>query len=203
MHSFDKPFATLGEQARLQSCIDTLAQAPEGQDDLWLFGYGSLLWDAPFPDRAAVAARLVGWRRAMCVWTALARGTPEVPGLSLGLMPGGSCQGMAFQIGAADRDEALPMIWRREMWTDVYVPTWIGMEINGIETPALTFVSNKASRQYAGDLRQEYIVEHIALACGERGSCRDYLANTVLKLRDLGMADCYLEKLNDAVSQHR
>lgn len=188
---------------RLQSCIDTLAQGPEGQDDLWLFGYGSLLWDATFPHGEAVTARLTGWRRAMCVWTALARGTPDVPGLSLGLMPGGVCHGLAFRIGAADRAAALPMIWEREMWTDVYRPVWVDVEIAGTRATALTFVTNEASRQYAGGLSQEQIIAHIAVARGERGTCRDYLAKTVAKLRCLDMADSDLEKLNDAVALHR
>ncbi len=203
MHSFSKPFAPLSEQARARSCAEALAQGPEGQDDLWLFGYGSLLWDAPFPHRAMASARLTGWHRAMCVWTALARATPDIPGLSLGLMPGGTCQGMAFRIGAADREEALPMIWQREMWTDVYQPVWLEVEIAGTKTPALTFVTNQASRQYADGLSQAQIVAHIALARGERGKCRDYLANTVRELLRLGVADSQLEKLNDAVVLHR
>jgi len=200
MRSFAKPFTPLSEPARRRSREAALAEAPRPRGDVWIFGYGSLLWDAPFPHGEAVPARLTEWRRAMCVWTALARGTPDLPGLSLGLLRGGDCDGMAFRIAKADLDAALPIIWQREMWTDIYQPTWVDLTIDGSKTAALTFTVNQASRQFAGDLGPDRIVEHIALAHGERGPCRDYLANTVAKLHAMGITDSYLEDLQDAVA---
>jgi glutathione-specific gamma-glutamylcyclotransferase len=202
MRTFAGPFAPLSNQARRQSRDATLTAAPQQSDrlgDIWIFGYGSLLWDAPFPYSEAAPARLTGWRRCMCVWTALARGTPARPGLSLGLLPGGFCDGIAFRILAADLDAALPVIWEREMWTDIYQPTWVSLEIDGSMGSALTFTVNEASRQFAGDLVPDEIVEHIALAHGERGSCLDYLANTVARLQSMGIDDSDLKSLHDAV----
>lgn len=200
MRSFAEPFTPLSEQAREHSREASLAQAPRPRGDVWIFGYGSLLWDAPFPHGEAAPARLTGWRRAMCVWTALARGTPDRPGLSLGLLRGGDCDGMAFRIAEADLDAALPIIWQREMWTDIYQPTWVDLNVGGSKTAALTFTVNEASHQFAHDLDLEQTVEHIALAHGERGPCRDYLANTVAKLQTMGIRDRYLEDLQDAVA---
>jgi cation transport protein ChaC len=195
LHSFAEPFEPLSDQARARSRAEALSQAPHLDGEIWIFGYGSLLWDAPFTPTAVLPARLSGWQRAMCVWTALARGTPDCPGLSLGLIPGGGCEGLAFQIAMADRDAALAAIWQREMWTDIYHPTWVGLDMDGTRIEALTFVINQASPQYAGELSQAEMIRHIALARGERGPCRDYLGDTIGKLRGLGIIEPELEKL--------
>jgi cation transport protein ChaC len=199
VQSFTEPFAPLSDLERRRSCEDTLAAAPEGLAELWLFGYGSLMWDAPFSHGLAKTATLSGWRREMSIWTALARGTPECPGLSLGLVPGGACEGMGFQIAVPDRAEALEIIWRREMWTDVYRPTWVSLEIEGRSQPAFTFTTNPASRQFAGDLSPDDAVAYIAQATGERGPCRDYLGNTVARLKALGIDEPHLYALDEAV----
>jgi len=200
VRTFPEPFIPLSEPARRLSREAALEDAPQPKGDVWIFGYGSLLWDTPFPHQDAAPARLAGWRRAMCVWTALARGTPEFPGLALGLLRGGSCDGIAFRIAEADLDAALLVIWHREMWTDIYKPTWVNLNISGLNTAALTFTVNEASRQFAYGLVPDQIAEHIALAHGERGPCRDYLANTVTKLQAMGITDSYLEDLLDAVA---
>lgn len=178
-----------------------MAQGPRPNGDVWLFGYGSLLWDVPFPHREAKPARLTGWHRAMCVWSALARGTPDCPGLSLGLMPGGECDGMAYRIAGTDLDTALPIIWEREIWTDIYQPAWLPLDVDGAGVAALAFTVNQASRQFAAGLSHDQIVQHIALAHGERGPCRDYLSDTVARLRDMGITDTSLEVLQDAVAR--
>ncbi len=200
MRSFAEPFAPLSEQARQRSHEAALAEAPQPGGDVWIFGYGSLLWDTPFPHQTSAPARLTGWRRSMCVWTALARGTPDQPGLSLGLLRGGACDGVAIRIAKGDLEAALPAIWHREMWTDIYRPTWVSLAMDGADVAALTFTVNESSRQFAGDLSRGQIIEHIALAHGERGPCRDYLAGTVAKLQAMGISDSYLEGLQDAVA---
>jgi len=211
MRSFTEPFAPLSEDARRRSREAAMAAGP---GDLvgelaafWLFGYGSLMWEARFPHLEARPARLLGWRREMCVWTALARGTPDCPGLALGLLPGGVCDGMAFKIAGAGRERALELIWEREMWTDIYRPTWVSLELDGegnVETgggpiSALTFTVNRASRQFAGDLTAAQTIDHIARPIGERGPCRDYLANTIASLRSLGIEEAHLNALNETV----
>ncbi|MBT3332223.1 MAG: gamma-glutamylcyclotransferase [Rhodospirillaceae bacterium] len=200
MRRFKELFQPLSAAAREQSCRDALAGRPEPLGNLWIFGYGSLMWDAPFPHAEVVPVQLLKWHRAMSIWTALARGTPDCPGLSLGLLPGGVCDGVAFRIAKADQAQALPIIWEREMWTDTYRPTWVSVDIDGVERSALTFTTNLDSGQYAAGLGQDQIIEHIALAHGERGPCRDYLTNVVAELDALGITDRYLTELAQAVA---
>ena len=199
MQTFAAPFSPLSALERQRSCEAALAAAHRGLVEFWLFGYGSLMWDANFAYIAAKPARLMGWQREMSVWTALARGTPERPGLSLGLMPGGVCDGVAYQIAEHHREQVLAIVWEREMWTDVYQPTWISVQMEGAVRPALTFTVNQASRQFAGELSEAQVIDHIAHAVGERGPCRDYLAYTVASLHSLGIEAAYLQDLNEKV----
>jgi len=202
MQVFTDHFAPLTTAARQQSLSATLSARPNSDGELWVFGYGSLMWEPGFAPTAVEPARLDGWHRAMCVWTALARGTPACPGLSLGLMPGGSCQGLALRIADASAGAALDRLWQREMWTDVYRPFWSSATAGGREIAVLAFVANPESRQFAGALPPTKTVEHIALAHGQRGPCRDYLYQTVEKLQALGISDRDLEALTDAVTSH-
>lgn len=199
--SFDRHFAPLGDDARRRSLRLTLAGHPAG-GDLWLFVYGSLMWDPDFPHLEAVPARLAGWRRAMCVWTILARGTPDRPGLSLGLLPGGQCDGLAFRIGGGDVDAALAAVWQREMWTDIYHPRWTEVMLGNKNVSAIAFVSNRSSAQFAGELPPDAAARHIATARGERGSCRDYLSQTLDKLRSLGIEEAELIALHAQVEDN-
>ena len=200
LKSFAEPFTPLPEAARQHSIEATLAARGEPGAELWIFGYGGLMWNPDFPHLSAKPARLQGWRRQMCVWTALARGTPELPGLSLGLVPGGHCSGIAFQIAAEMQGQALAIIWHRELWTDIYQPTWVDLDTNGEALPAIAFTANPASRQFAAGLTEAEIVAHIARASGERGRCSDYLSKTVQELRRLGIRDGCLERLEASVS---
>lgn len=195
--AFDKHFTPLDDEARRHSLRQTLAGRPDSGADLWLFVYGSLMWDPDFPHLEAVPARLAGWRRAMCVWTILARGTPARPGLSLGLLPGGDCEGLAFRIGGESAEEALAPVWQREMWTDIYLPQWTEVKAEGSNISAITFVSNQASLQFAGELPLELAAGYIATATGERGPCRDYLNQTLDKLRSLGIEEAELVALRE------
>ena len=199
MQKFIEPFAPLSDHVRQYSRATTLAAAPEDMEVLWLFGYASLMWDARFPFVAAKPARLQGWRREMCVWTTLARGTPDCPGLAMGLLPGGVCDGIAYKIAVCKQAQVLEMVWQREMWTDIYQPTWVSLEIGSVIAPALTFTVNQTSRQFTGPLTMGQQVEHIAEAIGERGPCRDYLNNTMVRMRSLGIEEPKLHALNDVV----
>lgn len=199
VRTFEKPFAPLDDEKRRRSLEQTLAGNPDADGDLWLFVYGSLMWDPDFPHLEAAPARLMDWRRAMCVWTILARGTPDRPGLSLGLLPGGLCDGLAFRIAAAGAEERLAAVWQREMWTDIYHLRWTEVTIADESVPAITFVSNRSSVQFAGELPPEVAARYIATARGERGSCRDYLSQTLDKLGRLGIAEAELIALHAQV----
>ncbi len=191
MRTFSAEFPPLSEAARKQSLQDTVAAHPDPGGDLWMFGYGGLMWRPDFDYAERRSVRLEGWKRRLCVWTILARGTPDYPGLSLGLRPGGHCDGIAYRLPEEGRLEILAEIWRREMWTDVYRPTWIDLETG----PALTFTVNTSSLQYTGGMDDEVILDHIRSAAGRWGSCREYFDNTLQNLRTMGVTDSYLEAL--------
>ena len=175
--------------------------APGG--DLWLFGYGSLIWNPTFDFVERQVARLHGYHRRFCLWTHLGRGTRERPGLMLGLDHGGSCGGVAFRI-AADRVESeLDVVWRREMVTNAYRPTWVKLRMAGRMVPAVAFVINHGHARYARSLRDEEIATVIAVAEGQLGPCRDYLYNTVTHLEALGIQDRGLARLAEAVRARR
>ena len=106
--------------AALRERAPEIAHCLANGSDLWLFGYGSLMWNPGFPHRVAEPALLHGWHRSFCIYSHRYRGTPERPGLVLGLDRGGSCRGMAFRVGAAHAAEALHYLWEREMVGGVY-----------------------------------------------------------------------------------
>ncbi len=173
---------------------------PDGAP-LWVFGYGSLMWDPGFPFTAARTAKLWGHHRGFCIWSHRYRGTPEKPGLVLGLMPGGSCRGRAFRVRRADQAAVMDYLYRREMVTGVYRPGFHRVEIDGERVPALAFVADPHHKQYAGHLSERQVVDIIATCCGARGPNAVYLANTVAHLDDLGIGDGPLHGLLKAVKK--
>lgn len=191
---FEAPFQPLSAAARAASLRETLAARSDG-GDVWLFGYGALMWDPRIRYAAARPARVPGWRRGFCVWTLLARGTPERPGLALALDRGGACDGVAFRIAAAEVDDALRQVWDREMFTGIYRPRWLSVTIDGAEVDAIVFTVARAHPQYAGALPPDTAARYIARAHGENGACRDYLANTVRHLARLGIDEPDLRDL--------
>lgn len=177
-----------------------LAKAPgvPGDGPMWIFGYGSLMWDPGFPHRESRTALLRGYHRAFCVYSLRYRGTPESPGLVLGLDRGGSCRGIAYRIEGADRSDVLAYLWEREMFTRTYRPRHLPVRLDGPEpriVQALTFVVDRTHRQYAGRLPAEQVASMISAGEGTRGRCRDYLMNTVGHLRALGLSSPPLTRL--------
>jgi cation transport protein ChaC len=181
---------------------EVLARHPAGHD-LWLFAYGSLIWNPTFHHVERQVARLHGFHRRFCLWTRLGRGTLERPGLTLGLDRGGSCSGVVFRIAAAAVETELDAIWRREMVTNAYSPTWVKVRARGRMVPAVTFVINRAHPRYAPALCDDEAACVIAVAEGELGSCRDYLFNTVTHLEALGIQDRGLARLAETVRARR
>lgn len=165
-----------------------------------MFAYGSLMWDPGFAHAEHAPARIYGFHRRFCVYSHLYRGTPERPGLVLGLDRGGSCHGLALRIPRSELPAVLDYLWRREMLTRVYHPRLIAARLDrGRAVPALAFVVNRAHRQYAGGLTPVQTAALVLQGHGGRGPCRDYLGNTLRHLSDLGLADRGLSRLESLV----
>ena len=195
---FEAPFTPLPDAERNASLRRFMEHMPPG--DPWLFTYGSLMWDrTTIPYQETASALLHGYHRRFCIWTQLARGSPEMPGLSLGLEPGGACRGIAYRIKRRVAGDALDRIWRREMYTGCYNPRWRKVRFADRTVNAVAFVARRDHVQYAGRLAPETVAFHIARAHGENGSSRDYLADTLSNLNALGVRDRHLERLLDLV----
>ena len=197
MQRFVENFKPLDEKIRKFSLEKTIASAPKDFDDLWIFAYGSLMWDATFAHCEKSPAALNGWHRDLCVWTALARGTPRLPGLTLGLVPGGVCEGLAFKVADAEQSEMLKTLWEREVWTDVYLPNWVSIVCGKQTHTAITFTTNTESLQFAGGLSVKHVVDHVVQARGRMGTCWEYLFSTMDKLQALGINEPDLQNVSE------
>jgi cation transport protein ChaC len=166
---------------------------------IWLFGYGSLIWNPAFHFTDRLTGTVFGHHRRFCLWTHLGRGCPDRPGLVLGLERGGSCRGVAFHIAPDAVEEELAIVWRREMLSGAYVPRWVDVHTALGTVRAITFVINHAHERYARFLPDDRVAEVIAAAEGFLGPCADYLINTVGHLAQLGIHDRPLEQLRRRV----
>ena len=162
--------------------------------DFWVFGYGSLMWRPGFAHVETQKARLNGYRRALCITSHVHRGTPERPGLVLGLDRGGSCLGLAFRVPGALKEETVAYLRERELVTSVYLERWLPVRLpDGARVPALTYVVDRSHLQYAGHLMPDDAAARVAGAVGRSGANEDYVGNTVEHLRALGIRDHWLE----------
>lgn len=177
---------------------DFLKLTPRG--DLWIFGYGSLMWSPGFRCSEKSAGKVHGYHRALCVYSQRYRGTTKRPGLVMGLCRGGSCWGMAFRIPAARANRVLANLWRREMRNQVYRPRFVRVQVRGgREIRALAFVADAGHRLFAGDLSIERTARLVAQGRGERGHNIDYLSFTLAHMHDLGVRDPHLDRIMFAV----
>ena len=198
----DPSLPLLSEAERAASLRQTFGDRL-GRDDIWVFGYGSLIWNPSFHFAERRLAQLVGWHRQFCLWTPIGRGTPERPGLMLGLERGGSCRGVAFRIEAAAAPQELDLLWRREMLSGAYCPRLMRAATPEGRIEAVAFTINRTHQRYAGALPEEKVVEALAHAKGMNGACCDYLFNTVEHLGELGIHDARLQHLCALVRQAR
>ncbi|MBM3368323.1 MAG: gamma-glutamylcyclotransferase [Betaproteobacteria bacterium] len=176
-----------------------LAGRPAG--DLWVFGYGSLMWSPGFSHSQSAMGRAHGFHRALCILSNRHRGTPERPGLVVGLCRGGSCWGMVFRIPAHKVRRTLAVLWRREMLNNVYIPTMISVAINRRRrVRALAFVADTAHRQFVRELDLHGRARLVAQGIGRRGRCVDYIRNTLEHIAALGLRDPHLERVLSAAS---
>jgi cation transport protein ChaC len=165
-------------------------------DDLWVFGYGSLMWRPGFDFAESVPALLKGWHRSFCLYSLHYRGTPAQPGLVLGLDRGGSCRGLAFRVPATDAETTINYLNERELVGYAYRTHTARVTLDdGRAVSAYTFVADRTHRHYAGDLELEHQAAIIMDAQGAAGLNRDYLINTVRQLEADGFTDRSLHAL--------
>ena len=163
--------------------------------ELWVFGYGSLMWRPGFEVLERVPARLMGLHRALCVLSFVHRGTPERPGLVLGLDRGGMCRGIAYRVAAAARVQTIAYLRAREQVTAVYVETMRVIELEEAarrQVSALCYAVDRGHVQYAGRLSLDECVHYVRQGHGRSGANRDYVLQTVRALEALGYRETEL-----------
>ena len=166
--------------------------------DLWVFGYGSLMWRPGFDHLERHPARLLGAHRALCVFSHFHRGTAEKPGLVLGLDLGGSCRGLAFRVAAKKREATIAYLREREQVTKVYRETTrpvILLDKPEADVRALCYVVDRSHEQYTGVLSRQRQLALVRQGEGRSGINRDYVLATVKELEMLGIRDATLEWL--------
>ena len=162
--------------------------------DFWVFGYGSLIWRPGFAHVETRRARLHGYRRSLCVRSHVHRGTPERPGLVLGLDRGGSCLGLAFRVPGELGGEVLAYLRERELVTNVYIERMLAVRLDDGQTvPAVSYVVDRSHVQYAGSLHADEAASIVLGAEGRSGRNEEYVLNTVAHLQALGIRDHWLE----------
>ncbi len=186
------------------------------QGSLWIFAYGSLMWNPEFAVRGRSLARVHGYHRDLCMRSTLFRGTVASPGLVLGLRSGGSCLGAVLEIEPEGLESALETLWLREMRGNIYTPRLVTAHLTVSAEPtaaltewladshpqvekvtALTFIANCDSPAYTPEICPIEAKSRVAKCSGERGSNLDYVRNTVTHLEALGIYDTVLRKLCD------
>ncbi len=197
----DPTMALLSDAEHRRSVRAMLRDRPDGGGDVWLFAYGSLIWNPMIDFTAQRIATVPGYHRRFCLWTHLYRGSPEQPGLVLGLIPGGSCRGVVYRIAAAAARDELELLWRREMITGAYHPVWLRTVSAGGRGWAIGFASDRRYERYAGLLPEERVAQAVAKAQGCLGSCASYLFDTASHLDALGIRDRSLRRVRDRVKQ--
>jgi len=173
-----------------------LAALRDSGEPVWVFAYGSLLWDNELRDVRAEEALLRGYHRSFCLYSYDYRGTPANPGLTLGLDRGGSCRGAALRLSA----DALDEIWQREMsGRPVYAARALRVQTAKGACQTLAFTALRPCPDYAGRLPPDEAARIILAAAGRRGTCREYFENTLRHLERLGLVDRPLRRLAERV----
>lgn len=173
------------------------AVLPRG--DLWVFGYASLMWAPDFRYAERHTGLVHGLHRSLCVYSHRYRGTPERPGLVMGLCRGGSCWGVAFRVERRQVARTLRLLWDREMPNRVYEPRLVPVRIGRRTVRALTFVADPRHRQFSGRLSVKETARIVAQGCGQRGENRHYLEQTVAHMDELGLPEGHLHDVLGAV----
>ncbi|MEM8810593.1 MAG: gamma-glutamylcyclotransferase [Cyanobacteria bacterium P01_G01_bin.38] len=185
------------------SIQQTLQQRPTTRrpthPGVWIFAYGSLIWNPILQYGARRTGKIYGWHRRFCMWTPAGRGTPDRPGLALALERGGSCCGVAYCIAANQLSTELLLLWQREMVVGSYIPRWVKVWADGQAIDAIAFTINPHHPLYAPKLSMAEMAASISRAQGALGSCTEYLLQTIAGLANHGITDQSLLKLRDQI----
>jgi glutathione-specific gamma-glutamylcyclotransferase len=158
--------------------------------EFWVFGYGSLMWRPGFDFEQCCPALVQGYHRSLCIFSHVHRGTPEKPGLVLGLDRGGICRGLAFRVATAKRDATLAYLREREQVTSVYVETWLTAHLADDQTvTAVAYIVDPSHPQYAGRLPHQELVRLVRQGHGVSGDNVDYIRSTFDHLVAAGIED--------------
>lgn len=204
LESFDSlPKDLLWTQTQIDQSMTEALEARPDDGDVWVFAYGSLMWNpiSEFDERAA--ATLDGWHRSFCIHLIAGRASPTQPGRMLALEPGGYTEGVALRIPQAKLNEELRILWIREMVTGAYTPRWLPVTLrSGAVVQALVFVANPGHAQYRGEVRADVIAPLVARAEGVIGTNAEYVYKLIGALTDCGMSDPYIDSLSEVIARY-
>ena len=171
--------------------------------DIWVFGYGSLIWNPLIAYEEKQFGHVYGYHKRFCLWTRLGRGSPENPGLVLALDRGGSVKGVIFRVAAKNAVKEMDILWQREMINNSYYPKWVNVHTDGGVKTALSFVIRRDSPAFAGRMPEETVAKIIARATGFLGPCYHYLFETANALTRDGIGDSRLNRLVQLVKRYQ
>jgi cation transport protein ChaC len=168
--------------------------------DFWVFAYGSLIWNPGFPYKSREPVKLIGYHRRYCICSMVYRGTPEKPGLVLGLEAGGVCEGVGYRVAGELKQPTLQYLRERELITSVYHEKILRIETReGVGHDALTYVADPDHEQYVDSADFDAMIDTIASASGDSGPNAEYALNTWANLSALGVSDPLIEKVAEAL----
>lgn len=185
------------EEERAESRRAVLAAAPAG--DVWVFAYGSLIWNPAIEFAEQRVGRVHGYHRRYCILSQTGRGSPELPGLMLGLDRGGSCHGVVYRLAPEKVEEELEILWSREMVARGYDARWVRAQTPNGTVHAIAFVVRRDFDRYCARMDEAEMAQLIATGKGWLGTCAEYLHNTVQHLEALGIPDAQLYRLDRRV----
>jgi cation transport protein ChaC len=179
-----------------------MAVSEAQSQDLWVFAYGSLLWNPGFPLLESMPARVRGYHRSLCVYSHVHRGTPQNPGLVLGLDRGGACKGLAYRVCGSDAKATLDYLRAREQVTAVYREARLVAELaDGRAVSAVAYVVDRAHHQYAGRLPAAVVLQHVVSGIGISGANVEYVLASHAHLRGMGIRDPMLEQIAELLAR--
>ena len=193
------PGVRLRTDAELDASREATLRHHEPGADLYVFGYGSLMWNPALEVAGSTVARLQGWHRRFCLRLLIGRGTPQTPGAMLALDRGGACHGLLYRIEAAKVQAESRLLWRREMLAGSYQARWLRATAGGSTVRALTFVVDRSHDRYIGGQPIDVIARLVRGGQGPLGTSRAYFDATVQTLSRLGIRDAGIERLKRAV----